>query len=155
MLNRWLEKGSSYNRIFSETFSRFGLNQKEAELFIAEALKVFRTFQPELKLNMRNTHLLEHFRDNYHTFLISDGSKTLQLNKFRALKLETFFAMGNVIFTGDWGAENYKPNPAAFHKLGISFKSNEIVYFGDRTIDKEFCNNLGIHFQRVYNMVPV
>lgn len=154
MLDRWLEKGSSYSRIFDETFRRFGLDQRQLETFIARALKIFRHFQPELTLPERNRHLLEFFKRNFDTFVISDGAPALQRNKFRALALDAFFAENRILFTGDLGQDFYKPNTEAFVHLGLNYTADEVVYFGDRSIDEEFCRRLGIHFQRVYNMVP-
>lgn len=154
MLDRWLEKGSSYCRIFDEAFRRFGCDQSQLEPFIAQALKIFRQFQPELALAERNRHLLTCFQGRFDMFVISDGSPALQRNKFRALGLDDFFTPNRVLFTGDLGPDFYKPNAAAFARMDLSCAPSEVVYFGDRSIDKEFCGRVGIHYQRVYNMVP-
>lgn len=154
MLDRWLEKGSSYNRIFDETFRRFGREQSRLELFVAGALKTFRQFQPELTLAERNRHLLTFFQSRFDMFVISDGAPVLQRNKFRALGLDAFFPPNRVLFTGDLGRDFYKPNAAAFARLDLRYAPSEIVYFGDRAIDEQFCRQVGIHYQRVYNMVP-
>ena len=154
MLDRWLEKGSSYNRIFDETFLRFGRDQSRLELFIDGALRIFRQFQPELTLPERNRHLLTFFQSRFDMFVISDGAPVLQRNKFKALGLDAFFALNRVLFTGDLGQDFYKPNAAVFARLDLSCAPSEVVYFGDRPIDEEFCRHVGIHYQRVYNMVP-
>lgn len=154
MLDRWLEKGSSYNRIFDETFRRFGRDQDHLQSFISGALKVFRQFQPELVLPERNRHLLSCFKSRFDMFVITDGAPVLQRNKFLALGLDGFFAHHRVLFTGDLGRDFYKPNAAAFARLDLNYAPPEVVYFGDRPIDEEFCRHVGIHYQRVYNMVP-
>ncbi len=154
MLDRWLEKGSSYNRIFDETFRRFGRDQGQLEPFISGALEIFRRFQPELELPDRNRHLLNYFQRRFDVFLVSDGASALQRNKLWALGLGTFFPPSRTLFTGDLGKAFYKPSVAAFARLDLNYALSEVVYFGDRPIDEEFCRNAGIHHQRVYNMVP-
>jgi FMN phosphatase YigB (HAD superfamily) len=154
MLDRWLEKGSSYNRIFDETFERFGGGRSDKIIFIEQALKIFRRFEPDLVLSPRNRHLLDFLRSRFDIFLISDGSSPLQRRKFQALRLDAFFPEGQVVFTGELGPEYCKPETGAFEKLQITHSPSEILYFGDRNIDREFARRLGIHFQKVYNMVP-
>jgi len=158
MLSRWLEKGSSYNSIFGETFELFSTNQEHKEEFVHNALALFRSYSPELILPNRNHYLLNAFAQDFDLFLISDGPPVLQRNKFRTLGLNEFFAANQVIFTGDYGKEYYKPRTDSFHKLaqtlGWAYSHEEILYFGDRGIDEEFSCNLNIHFQKVYNMVP-
>lgn len=153
MLDRWLEKGSSYNRIFDETYERFADNYFAKEAFIESALALFRHFEPDLELLPRNRHLLNIFKEEYDLFLITDGSPSLQKHKFRALQLDDLFQERQTVFTGEMGAEYYKPNTAAFEKLQLRYSPSEIVYFGDRDIDREFSRRIGIHFQQVYNMV--
>lgn len=154
MLDRWLEKGSSYNHIFDEAFRRFGRDQRQQGPFIAGALKIFHQFQPELALPERNRHLLTCCQSQFDMFVISDGAPVLQRNKFQALGLEAFFAPNRILFTGDLGPDFYKPNAAVFARLDLSYAPSEVVYFGDRHIDEELCRQVGIYYQRVYNMVP-
>jgi putative hydrolase of the HAD superfamily len=154
MLDRWLEKGSSYNRIFDETFELFAGEVVAKETFIEGSLEIFRCFEPALELPPRNMHLMRIFKQKFDIFLISDGPPCLQRHKFHSLKLDTIFSADRVIFTGDMGGACYKPNPASFEKLGLEYFPSEILYFGDRSIDLEFSRRLGIHFQKVYNMVP-
>jgi len=154
MLDRWLEKGSSYNHIFEEVFERFSAGKLAKTNFVRRALEIYRNFVPILTLAPRNRYLLEMFREKFEIFLISDGFPSLQKNKFIALKLNTFFSPEQTVFTGDMGVGFYKPNPACFERLRLSTPNFRVAYFGDREIDREFTRNLGIHFQPVYNMVP-
>ena len=154
MLDRWLEKGSSYNHIFEEVFEKFSIGGLVKASFTSRALEIYRNFKPKLLLPQRNQYLLEMFRKKFEIFLISDGVSSLQKNKFFALKLDRFFSHGKTVFNGEMGAEFYKPNPSCFKVLGLAFPPSEVIYFGDREIDREFALNLGIHFQPVYNMVP-
>jgi len=158
MQNRWLEKGSSYNSIFTETFELFSINQEHKERFIHNALELFRSYSPRLIIPSRSHYLLNAFAQDFDLFLISDGPPVLQRNKFKTLGLNDFFDTNQVVFTGDYGKEYYKPRADSFHKLsrtlGWNFSHEEIVYFGDRDIDKEFSCNINVQFQKVYNMVP-
>lgn len=154
MLDRWLEKGSSFNHIFEEVFEKFSTGRCVKANFIRRALDIYRNFEPVLTLPPRNRYLLEMFKGKFEVFLISDGCPSLQKNKFFALKLDTVFSPGQTIFTGEMGTEFHKPNPSCFERLGLTAPPSGVLYFGDREIDREFTRNLGIHFQPVYNMVP-
>ena len=158
MLNRWLEKGSSYNYIFGEAFDGFSCESARKEKFIQKSLALFRSYAPALSLAERNRYLLDVFRQRFDLFLISDGPPVLQRNKFKALDLDVFFPPEQLIFTGDHGKDYYKPRVDSFYQLAKAaewhYSNKEILYFGDRTIDEEFARNLDIRFQKVYNMVP-
>lgn len=158
MLNRWLEKGSSYNFIFGEAFDFFSNDLTRKEEFIQKALVLFRSYAPILSLAERNRYLLDIFQQQFDLFMISDGPSVLQRNKFKALGLNTFFKSEQLIFTGDHGKKFYKPKTDLFRRLAETSKwcysNQEILYFGDRTIDEEFTRNLDIRFQKVHNMVP-
>ena len=57
MKKRWIEKGSSYQHIFSEAFDLYKVNNNKAT-FINEALNIFRNFDPKIKLNDRVLKIL-------------------------------------------------------------------------------------------------
>jgi len=158
MLTRWLERGSSYNYIFSEAFDRFSNDPFRKEEFIQKALTLFRNYNPILSLSERTRYLLNIFRQKFDLFLISDGPPVLQKNKFKALDLDIFFHPDQLIFTGDHGQDFYKPRVDSFYQLARTlewrYSNKEILYFGDRTVDEELTSNLDIQFQKVYNMVP-
>lgn len=153
MLDRWLEKGSSYNRIFDETCARYARDPKDQESFVATALETYRHYRPELTLPERNRQLLQHISCRFQMFLITDGPPILQRNKFKALGLKELFQPDRVVFTGELGKNHYKPDTAAFDLLNMSSPGEQIVYFGDRENDREFCHRAGIQFQLTYNMV--
>lgn len=158
MLERWLEKGSTYPHIFEEVFDRHAVSRGTArEAFVGRALTRYRNDAPNLTLPERNRFLLETFSDHFDLFLISDGPSVLQRNKFKSLGLGEVFPESRVHFTGDHGKSHYKPLPAAYYHLAEKekwpYQPEEILYFGDRDVDEAFCNNLGIRFQKVYNMV--
>jgi len=153
MLQRWLEKGSSYTHIFEEAYKLIDTSDYTQSEFIEHALSIFRTYKPQLMLTTRNQQLLQYFRSKFNLFLITDGNTELQQNKFHSLMLNKYFADNNVFFTGKYSPEYHKPNIKALDILGINHKKS--VFFGDRRKDKEFALSAGMQFQKVYNMVGV
>ena len=146
MLERWLEKGSSYPNIFKEAQRRFGLKQ-DFENF---SLSIFRNFFPQLKLSERVKFVLNKIKeDKKETFLLTDGKEALQYRKIQALGLEVYFQ--TIIVT-----ENIpKPNIKNSEKIlkTVLWDVNEIVYIGDRDIDKEFAVKCGFHFIPQNNLI--
>jgi len=155
MLNRWLEKGSSYNKIFDETYDLYGCKSIQKDKFIEDALRSFRGFDPNLKLTKRTVRILSYIKSKYDIFLITDGNPVLQERKINALKLQTYFIKGQVVFTGNFDTSFHKPNSNALILLKIEYDQGQIVYFGDKLIDKLFATNSGFNFVKVYNMIEV
>lgn len=155
MKTRWIEKGSSYNKIFEETYDRFvERNSLPKEQFIRRAVHLFRTTQPLLALPERTRWILDYCQKHYCLFLITDGNEELQKNKFKALGLRQFFKREETIFTGQLGKQFYKPSPQALDKLQIHLNKKTTLYIGDRDIDKTFAGAAGLNFLPVYNMIP-
>jgi len=153
MLNRWLEKGSSYPNIFNEAYDKHKNNTYSQEVFIQKALRIFRTYSPTLLLPERNKKLLTYFKNNFNVFLITDGNYELQKKKFLALGLDEYFEEKNVIFTGKYGPEFHKPNIKSLDLLDIDLTKS--IYFGDRNTDKKFSVLANMKFKKVYNMIEV
>jgi len=66
ILSRWIEKGSSYTKIFDEVYIKYEHNYYNSkEKFIMSSLEVFRDFSPTLKLSERNMYILNYFSKNY------------------------------------------------------------------------------------------
>lgn len=150
----WLEKGSSYNKIFDETYDLFKLkNMLDKQKFIKEALYIFRNYKPKLTLTPRVTEILKYFYNSYRIFLVTDGNYKLQEAKFKALGLEKYFEIDNVVFTGKYSDEYYKPNTKSIELLNINPK--EAIYFGDRIQDELFAKSSRMEFKKVYNMIEV
>jgi len=157
MLGRWLEKGSSYPHIFSEVLVANHADPGDQEVLIKDCLTIFRNYNPLIRLSERVRYLLELFRDKgYHLFIVSDGSSRLQWNKFKALSLDSFFKKENVCISGDYGAAYQKPALKALEQLGgftdNRFQPEQVVYFGDRSIDREFARQAGFYFVGVQGM---
>lgn len=154
--NRWLEKGSSYNKIFGEAYKNFNEKLKDSiseEDFINQCLDIYRSFEPKLKLSQRTISLLDLFKSEYEIFLVSDGNENLQKKKFYALKLDNFFKMENVIFTGINSEKYSKPKTNSLELLPYIIEN--AVFFGDRIVDEQFAKNSNMQFQKVYNMIGV
>ena len=154
--NRWLEKGSSYNKIFGEAYKNFNEKLKDSiseEDFINQCLDIYRNFEPKLKLSQRTISLLDLFKLEDEIVLISDGNQNLQKKKFYALKLDNFFKMENVIFTGINPEKYSKPKTNSLELLPNIIEN--AVFFGDRIVDEQFAKNSNMQFQKVYNMIGV
>ena len=53
MLSRWIEKGSSYNKIFEEVLLGVNINFEYKSKLISECLEIFRCYKPEIILSER------------------------------------------------------------------------------------------------------
>lgn len=154
MCHKWLEKGSSYNKIFDEAFEKYGTKNKMTKTeFINKSLNIFRNFLPELSLSKRTESILEYCSTHYNIFLVSDGNPILQKNKFESLNLNKYFSNQKIIFTGNLLLGGEKPSIDSFNSLKIL--ANETVFFGDRSIDEKYANNVGMQYQNVYNMISI
>jgi FMN phosphatase YigB (HAD superfamily) len=156
MTKRWLEKGSSFPKIFDETYEKFSkqlVHPAKKSVFIEESLHTFRNVKPNLTISPRTRHILEFFKNRYSLFLVSDGQLQLQQRKFSALGLESFFNTSNVVFTGINARLFEKPSIASLSLIDSNPKAS--VFFGDRETDHMFAKNCGMQFQKVYNMFEV
>lgn len=148
MLNRWLEKGSSYPFIFKETLELLGIPTTEHTTRTEESLHIFRQFEPEITLSHRIAYLLESLKKRYTLFLITNGSSTLQWNKIKALKLNQYFDEKLIFVSGDWGNEYQKPSTKSLSILTAvnEFAPNQLFFTGDRESDKIFAERAGMSF---------
>jgi FMN phosphatase YigB (HAD superfamily) len=157
MIERCLEKCSSYNKIFEESYDLYKYSLKEEigkEEFIHLSLKIYRNYIPLMELSLRTKVILQAIKIKYKTvFLVTDGNPILQRKKFESLKLGQFFQPGNVIYTGDYTKDYEKPSIKSISFFDLPF--DKAVFFGDRENDREFANRLGMGFVKVLNMVEV
>jgi len=153
MLNRWLEKSSSYNKIFEEAYldniSKFKIPMEE---FVDKCFDIYMNYDPVLSLNNRVKYILQHCKDNYEIFVVTDGNAELQQRKFKALGLDKYFKPDNVFYTGAHGREYYKPSHRICRFMdNINFE--ESVFFGDRTVDRDFALTCGMQFHTTNSMI--
>ena len=156
MFLRWLERGSSYTRIFMEIID--GAHIADGTELERQCVELFRSFIPKLALTPRVEMLLEHIAAAYPIFLLSDGSARLQRAKFDALRLDRWFKDENLAISGQYGADFQKPGVGMIGKIEImasGIAPNNVVYFGDRDIDTEFSRAAGFQHVRVHTMVRV
>lgn len=155
LLRRWLEKGSSYDRIFDEALAARGVPDLVARHAIGECLAAFRGFTPTLTLPARVQAILDAMIEQYPLFLISDGSVDLQQRKFAALGLGRWFEPANVAFPAAQGAGFDKPDTRILGEIRALQQGStpaDVVFFGDREVDARFAANAGFHFERVQCM---
>jgi len=154
MVARWLAKGSSYNRIFDETYDKYlidGVITKNE--FIDQSLATFRNFEPQLQLAKRTQIILNNLQASYTLFLVTDGNPKLQKEKFSALGLSQYFDPSNVVFTGEYNQTHHKPSTKSLQYLNITPQHS--VFFGDRELDYKFALDAKMQFIKVYNMVVI
>ena len=156
MLKRWLEKGSSYSKIFEETYRDY-LSALDCDLdaFVNTSLTLFRRYQPCLTLSPRAQMILEDMKNNHDMFVVSDGCSELQRNKCRALKLDHVVTSSAIWITGDYGIDFSKPSTKINTLIDLDCRPDKVLFVGDRDIDREYANNSGFQFLQVYNMVAV
>jgi FMN phosphatase YigB (HAD superfamily) len=157
MIERWLEKGSSYRYIFSEVVQKYEVEEAQRESIINELLDIFRNFNPHLVLSNRVRVLLDFFKSNFELFLVTDGGTTLQAAKFKSLGLEKWFIPENVWISGTSGPHYQKPSKHIAEKIKIltpCVHPEHVVFFGDREIDRAFALNLNYQFVQTYCLNP-
>ncbi len=149
MLERWLEKGSSYPYIFGEILDSLNYDSSLKEKLLNEALRVFRNFKPNIKMSSRVLFILNNLKSQYELFLVTDGSSVLQWNKIRSLQLEKYFTQNNIFVSGSYGVHVQKPSIFSLQCLDVfknKYEPSEIVFIGDRGVDMDFAKNAGFHF---------
>lgn len=152
ILARWMEKGSSYDRIFEEVLLDHEVSHPERTKDIDKCLSAYRSFNPGLSLSSRVQFLLQVLSSAHTLFLVTDGTPKLQRAKFRSLELERWFSASNSIFTGEYGEGRAKPDTRTLSDIeipAVTSAPDKVVFFGDRQCDCEFANRAGFHFLRV------
>lgn len=152
MVDRWLEKGSSYNHVFEEVLLNHGIQKNAANEIIVKCINIYRQFKPTLTLSKGVATILDNCKNNFGLFLVTDGYAPLQYRKLNTLGLHNWFDVNNIGITGSWGKQYYKPSILIIDKINIlrsSIRPDEIVYFGDRQVDKKFANRAGYNFLKV------
>lgn len=158
MVQRWLEKGSSYPYIFYEAITKAGIPEREVEKTVDLCLELFRNYKPVLTLAPRVKTILDALSVSYSLFLVSDGSARLQQRKFEVLQLGRWFDSVNVGISGCYGPEFCKPSIKIINKIKVletTCLPHQILFFGDRPVDVEFAANAGFQFVKVASMYPV
>lgn len=158
ILIRWLEKGSSYNKIFDEVLGQAHIPAADRSVVIDRCLAAYRNFKPCLALSPRVAQIVEWISAKYLVFLVTDGGETLQKHKIESLNLYKWISPENISISGAFDAHTSKPNVLMTDKVKLlqscQIKPAKIVYFGDRNVDQTFARNCGFKFVRVNVMRP-
>lgn len=159
LLRRWIEKGSSYNRIFDEFLIEEGVTDIERMKLVAQCLSLYRNFEPKLCLTTRVENILDWLSARFPLFLVTDGGEKLQQAKVDALGLKRWIDRDNTSISGYLGQGITKPDVRMGLPLQIIQDSKvqpcKVVYFGDREVDAAFAENCGFQFVLVKVMIPV
>ncbi len=149
IFQRWKEKGSSYNKIFKESYKYFNLKNFNKD--INRILNIYHNNRnADLKLYEGIVDLLYQFNKEYKLILITDGHVNTQKYKIDKLKIRKYF--NSIYISGEFGDEFYKPSTKMFIKCmeDYNIKSENMIYIGDNpNLDYPPCKKLDIKFIRL------
>lgn len=148
IFNLWIEKGSSYTRIFKESYDYFQLDHFDKD--IEQILEIYHKSEPVFSLYEGTIEVLDELSGKYKLVLITDGKERTQNYKLQQLKLKSKFMA--VYISGKLGAAYYKPSSKMFELCleNEDIKPYEMFYVGDNPdLDYEPCKKLGIGFIRI------
>lgn len=124
-----MEKALSESRshIFDKAFQDVGCYSKS---FINKAVRVYRTHSPDIHIHKAASDCLRRFSDR-PKFLVTDGNKTVQNAKVKALKITQYFQF--IYLTYRYGRKHAKPSPYCFLKICERTKTpaDQIIYIAD------------------------
>ncbi len=117
-------RGNTFNFFLAE-------NGLDEEGLIAEMVTVYRDHTPELSPFPEVMEVLQYLALRYQLGLITDGYLDVQQKKWAALGLDIPFEA--VIFSDQWGRENWKPSHRPYTKAMeiCGTIASETIYVGD------------------------
>lgn len=148
----WLEFGSSSN-IFQKALNIY--SDKYDEETIQRCVECYRNAEFELNLSKRAIMIFEYLTAmKTNLFIVTDGNSDLQRKKIEKLGLYRWFLPENIAISGDYGADYQKPSSFMANKINVLQDNlNDVVYLGDRNIDRMFAENCGFKFFITKNMM--
>jgi len=104
---------------------------------IKELVRVYREHAPEIVLAPDAARCLSTLKGQIHLGLLTDGNSATQWGKIHALGIRDAFE--EIVVTGDWGAEFFKPHLRGFRHLERRFgpPSTRFIYVADNPL-KDF-----------------
>ncbi len=132
--------------VFDNTLKHFGIHTKNA---VKRAISVYRLHIPDITLPKESVAILEYFKgQNIPLYIVTDGNKIVQANKFKALGLQIF--IDKCFITHRYGKIHAKPSAYCFLKIAKLQDTgfSEIVYIADN-INKDFVGIKQLGFQTV------
>jgi len=114
-------------RVFDSLLERHG---KLSRQLVKECVSCYRLHEPEIRLHQAGRDCLRRFR-HLALYVVTDGNKTAQAAKVRALDLES--KVKKVFITHRYGARHSKPSPHCFHIIQKLEQAppGQILYVGD------------------------
>jgi putative hydrolase of the HAD superfamily len=162
-VGKWLEETRNIRNFYIYAKNRFNrgerkyvfnkaledLNISYDHAFIKKLIDVYRTHQPNIFLLEDAKHVLDTLQDSIKVGLITDGYSIAQRQKFNALGISNKF--NTVIFSDEFGRENWKPSQLPYEKASYSLQClpDECVYVGDNE-NKDFITAKKLGWLTVY-----
>lgn len=150
-VSRWVEQHlgipaataySAFEALFGagvrgDTFNRWVLSQALSSDLVPTLVAVYREHRPSVRPFPGIEELLAKLERRYALGLVTDGYRDAQQAKLNALGLAHAFRA--VVFSDDWGRENWKPSARPFLEVirALGVAADEAVYVADNPI-KDF-----------------
>lgn len=115
----------SRGKIFNQTLSDLGLTENGV---VETLVSVYRSHKPNLELEQDAAVFLS-AQPKIFLAIITDGFSISQWAKVGVLGLKE--SVGQIVVTGDWGKDFWKPHPRAFETVSMGRNPKECVYIGD------------------------
>lgn len=114
-------------RVFDSLLERHGLLSRH---LVKECVSCYRLHEPEIRLHEAGRDCLRRFR-HLPLYIVTDGNKTAQAAKVRALDLES--KVKKVFITHRYGVRHSKPSPHCFQIIQRleHAQPSQILYVGD------------------------
>jgi putative hydrolase of the HAD superfamily len=118
-------RGDIFNMVLEQ------LSVKNINETVKAMVDVYREHTPTICLESDAISCLTALKGKVHLGLLTDGNSLTQRNKIRALGIQDTFE--EIVVTGDWGVEFFKPHPRGYRHLEDRFRrpSAEFTYVAD------------------------
>jgi putative hydrolase of the HAD superfamily len=115
--------------IFDAVLERLDVQNRNET--VKAMVHVYREHAPDIALALDAVRCLSTLKGQFHLGLLTDGNSITQWRKIQALGIQQMF--DEIVVTGDWGAEFFKPNLRGFRHLERQFNcpSANFVYIAD------------------------
>jgi putative hydrolase of the HAD superfamily len=115
--------------IFDAVLERMNVQNRNET--VKAMVRVYREHAPEIALAPDAVRCLSTLKGEVHLGLLTDGNSVTQWRKIDALGIRETFE--EIVVTGDWGAEFFKPNLRGFRHLErrLNCPSTNFVYIAD------------------------
>lgn len=138
------ELAMNRNEVFNRFLVKKGLFTQK---LVKECLSVYRRHKPNIHLFPDADDCLKRFK-GFPLYVVTDGNKIVQMNKFLALGLED--RVKKCICTSAYGLEHAKPSPYCFLKIceWERMSPKDVVYIADNP-KKDFVGIKSLGFKTI------